>query len=80
MKVIEQLLHGLRSVFILYYSVKTGEEQRFSAESRASIVTVPGHHLQEALKYKVWVEAVNALGNATSKDLAFELNDIGTAL
>ncbi|XP_062921021.1 interleukin-23 receptor-like [Mobula hypostoma] len=57
-------------------SVKTGKEQRFPAESRTSNVTVPRHHLKDALVYKVWVQAVNALGNATSKRLTFELNDI----
>ncbi|XP_069792423.1 interleukin-12 receptor subunit beta-2-like isoform X2 [Narcine bancroftii] len=57
-------------------SMTTGEEQRFSAESKTNIVTVLGQYLKEVFKYKVWVQASNALGNATSKDLTFELADI----
>uniref|UniRef100_UPI00398E3A81 interleukin-12 receptor subunit beta-2-like n=1 Tax=Pristiophorus japonicus TaxID=55135 RepID=UPI00398E3A81 len=57
-------------------SVRTGKEQIFPTKSRTSNITVPGHHLEEAVKYRVWIQAQNELGNATSKGLTFEIDDI----
>ncbi|XP_048458034.1 interleukin-23 receptor-like [Rhincodon typus] len=72
---------GKQTFLETYYALHiqsegTGKEQIFPTNLRSSSVTVPGDHLQKAVIYRVWIQAENALGNATSKHLTFSLNDI----
>ncbi|XP_067846460.1 interleukin-12 receptor subunit beta-2-like [Heptranchias perlo] len=72
---------GKKTLLETYYtlhvqSVRTSKEKIFPTKSGTSNITVSGHDLPEASKYKVWIQAQNALGNATSKGLTFTMNDI----
>ncbi|XP_041064406.1 interleukin-23 receptor-like isoform X2 [Carcharodon carcharias] len=72
---------GKQTLLETYYTFHiqtegTGKEQIFPTKFGTSNVTVSGDHLEKASLYKVWVQAANALGNATSKDLTFSIHDI----
>ncbi|GCB61436.1 hypothetical protein scyTo_0004092 [Scyliorhinus torazame] len=72
---------GKQTLLETYYTIhvqneRTGKKQILHTKSGTSSVTVPGDHLEDVSLYKVWVKAVNALGNATSKGLTFLIRDI----
>ncbi|XP_043555326.1 interleukin-23 receptor-like [Chiloscyllium plagiosum] len=72
---------GKQTFLETYYALHiqsegTGKEQIFPTNFSSNSVTVPGNHLQKASIYRVWIQATNALGNATSKRLTFSLHDI----
>ncbi|XP_078075500.1 interleukin-23 receptor [Mustelus asterias] len=73
---------GKQTLLKTYYSIHvqneiTGNKQMFSTTfPTTSNVTVPGDKLEKVSLYKVWVQAANALGSATSKDLTFSIHDI----
>ncbi|XP_067892546.1 interleukin-12 receptor subunit beta-2-like isoform X2 [Heterodontus francisci] len=58
------------------YCKETGKEQIFPTKPGTSKIIIPGDHLEKTSLYKVWVQAQNALGNATSKGLTFAIHDI----